>query len=113
MHKNDKSKVLSHKEWKKLPDEIRSNFVRTEVERREKESVSYASVWGEDKYAVGKTYYQMHTEYYNKVGHKYGLERGDDIAMLPSEERRERVHKKGLKFVEARRDSSTEAGRST
>ena len=93
VHKDDKSKVLSHKEWKKLPEEIRSNFVRTEVERREKESVSYASVWGEDKYAVGRTYYQMHTDYYNEVGHNYGLERGDDIAMLPSEERRERVHK--------------------
>ena len=93
VHKDDKSKVLSHKEWKKLPEEIRSDFVRTEVERREKESVSYARVWGEDKYAVGKTYYQMHTDYYNEVGHKYGLERGDDIAMLPSEERRERVHK--------------------
>ena len=93
VHKDDKSKVLSHKEWKKLPEEIRSNFVRTEVERREKESVSYASVWGEDKYAVGRTYYQMHTDYNNEVGHKYGLERGDDIAMLPSEEGRERVHK--------------------
>ena len=93
VHKDDKSKVLSHKEWKKLPEEIRSNFVRTEVERREKECVSYARVWGEDKYAVGKTYYQMHTDYYNEVGRKYGLERGDDIAMLPDEERRERVHK--------------------
>ena len=93
VHKDDKSKVLSHKEWKKLPEEIRSDFVRTEVERREKECVSYAHVWGEDKYAVGKTYYQMHTDYYNEVGRKYGLERGDDIAMLPSEERRERVHK--------------------
>ena len=93
VHKDDKSKVLSHKEWKKLPEEIRSNFVRTEVERREKECVSYARVWGEDKYAVGKTYYQMHTDYYNEVGRKYGLERGDDISMLPGEERRERVHK--------------------
>lgn len=93
VHRDDKSKILSHKEWKKLPEEIRSNFVRTEVERREKECVSYASVWGEDKYAVGKTYHQMHTDYYNEVGHKYGLERGDDIAMLPGEERRERVHK--------------------
>ena len=93
VHKDDKSKVLSHKEWKKLPEEIRSNFVRTEVERREKECVSYARVWGEDKYAVGKTYYQMHTDYYNEVGRKYGLERGDDIAMLPGEEQRERVHK--------------------
>lgn len=93
VHKDDKSKVLSHKEWKKLPEEIRSNFIRTEDERREKESVSYASVWGKNKYAVGKTYYQMHTDYYNEVGRKYGLERGDDIAMLPGEERRERVHK--------------------
>ena len=93
VHKDDKSKVLSHKEWKKLPEEIRSNFVRTEVERREKECVSYARVWGKDKYAVGCTYYQMHTDYYNEVGRKYGLERGDDISMLPGEERRERVHK--------------------
>ena len=93
VHKDDKSRILSQKEWKKLPEEIRSNFVRTKVERREKESVSYARVWGKDKYAVGDTYYQMHTDYYNEVGHKYGLERGDDIAMLPSEERRERVHK--------------------
>ena len=93
VHKDDKSKALSHKEWKKLPEEIRSNFVRTEVERREKECVSYAHVWGKDKYAVGSTYYQMHTDYYNEVGHKYGLERGDDISMLPGEERRERIHK--------------------
>lgn len=93
VHKDGKSKLLSHKEWKKLPEEIRGDFVRTEVERREKECVSYARVWGEDKYAVGKTYYQMHTDYYNEVGHKYGLERGDDIAMLPVEEQRARVHK--------------------
>lgn len=93
VHKEDKSRILSHKEWKKLPEEIRSNFIRTEDERREKESVSYASVWGKDKYAVGNTYKQMHTDYYNEVRRKYGLERGDDIAMLPDEERRERVHK--------------------
>ena len=93
VQKDDKSKALSHKEWKKLPEEIRSNFVRTAVERREKECVSYAHVWGKDKYAVGRTYYQMHTDYYNEVGRKYGLERGDDIAMLPVEERRERIHK--------------------
>lgn len=93
VHKNDKSKVFSHKEWKKLPEENRNDFVRTEVERREKECVSYARVWGEDKYAVGRTYYLLHTDYYNVVGHKYGLERGDDISMLASEVRRECVHK--------------------
>ena len=78
VHKDDKSKVLSQKEWKKLPEEIRNDFIKTEVERREKECVSYARVWGEDKYAVGRTYYQ---------------ERGDDISMLPEEEKRERIHK--------------------
>ena len=93
VHKDDKSKVLSQKEWKKLPEEIRNDFIKTEVERREKECVSYARVWGEDKYAVGRTYYQMHTDYFNEVGHKYGLERGDDISMLPEEEKRERIHK--------------------
>ena len=93
VHMDDKTKVLSQKEWKKLPEEIRNDFVRTEVERRERECVSYARVWGEDKHAVGWTYYQMHTDYYNEVGRKYGLERGDDIAMLPGEEQRERVHK--------------------
>lgn len=106
VHKDDKSKALSQKEWKKLPEEIRGDFVRTEVERREKECVSYARVWGEDKYAVGRTYYQMHTEYYNEVGHKYGLERGDNISMLPSEERRERVHKNKA-VLEAERQAKT------
>lgn len=106
VHKDDKSKALSQKEWKKLPEEIRGDFVRTEVERREKECVSYARVWGEDKYAVGRTYYQMHTDYYNEVGHKYGLERGDNISMLPSEERRERVHKNKA-VLEAERKAKT------
>lgn len=106
VHKDDKSKALSQKEWKKLPEEIRGDFVRTEVERREKECVSYARVWGEDKYAVERTYYQMHTDYYNEVGHKYGLERGDNISMLPSEERRERVHKNKA-VLEAERQAKT------
>ena len=93
VHKDDKSKVIFYKEWKKLPEAIRSNFVRTEVERREKECVSYARVWGEDKYAVGKTYYQIHTDYHDKVGYKYGLERGEHLSALSPEERRNRVHK--------------------
>ena len=93
VRKDDKTKVLSQKEWKKLPEKLRAEYIRTEQERREKESVSYARVWGEDKYAVGRTYHQMHTDYYNEVGRKYGLERGEDISILPVEERRGRVHK--------------------
>ena len=93
VHKNDSSKVLSHKEWKKLPEENRCDFIKTEVERREKECVSFARVWGADKYEVGRTYYQMHTDYHDKVGYKYGLERGDNFSSLTDEEQRERVHK--------------------
>ena len=93
VHKNDSSKILSHKEWKKLPEENRCDFIKTEVERREKECVSYARVWGADKYEVGRTYYQMHTDYHDKVDYKYGLERGDDFATLTDDEQRERVHK--------------------
>ena len=93
VRKDDKTKVLSQKEWKKLPEKLRAEYIRTEQERREKESVSYARVWGEDKYAVGRTYHQMHTDYYNEVGRKYGLERGEDISILPVEDRRGRVHK--------------------
>ena len=93
VHKDDKSRMLSLKEWKKLSEENRRDFIKTEVERREKECVSYARVWGADKYKVGRTYYQMHTDYHNKVGYKYGLERGDDFATLTEEEQRERVHK--------------------
>ena len=93
VNKDDSSMVLSHKEWKKLPEENRCDFIKTEVERREKECVSYARVWGADKYEVGRTYYQMHTDYHDKVGYKYGLERGDDFATLSDEEQRERIHK--------------------
>ena len=35
----------------------------------------------------------MHTDYHDKVGYKYGLERGDDFVTLTDEEQRERVHK--------------------
>ena len=86
-------RCFPHKEWKKLPEENRCDFIKTEVERREKECVSYARVWGADKYEVGRTYYQMHTDYHDKVGYKYGLERGDDYATLSDEEQRERIHK--------------------
>ena len=104
VHKEDKTKVLSQKEWKKLSEDARRDYVRTEMERREKECVSYARVWGEDKYAVGRTYYQMHTDYYNEVGRKYGLARGENIAMLPAEERRGRIHKNKA-ILEAERQS--------
>ena len=104
VHKEDADKVLSSTEWKKLPETERNDYIKTEVERREKECVSYALVWGENKYAVGRTYYEIHTDYHNEVGKKYGLERGEDIATLPEEEQRERVHK-NKRVLEAERQA--------
>lgn len=104
VHKDDKSKVLLQKDWKKLSEESRSDYVRTEVERREKESVSYAKVWGADKHEVGRTYYKMHTDYHREVGYKYGLERGDAFFSLTEEEQRGRVHKE-KDVLEAERKS--------
>lgn len=110
--KKEPSIVLKQKEWKKLSEKERENYVKTETERKEKDCVSYAKVWGADKYEVGRTYYQMHTDYHNKVGRKYGLERGDNLAMLPEEEQRERVHK-NKDVLEAERQAKKAIEKST
>lgn len=92
--KNDDPKVvLSSKKWKKLSEEERQKYTQTEKAKDEKECVSYAKVFGENKYEVSKTYIQMHTDYYNEVGHKYGLERGTCIKDLPFEEQLDHIHK--------------------
>lgn len=92
--KNDDPKVeLSSKQWKKLSEEERENYTKTEKAKDEKECVSYAKVFGANKFEVGKTYNQLHTDYYNEVGHKYGLERGICIKELSPEEQLDHVHK--------------------
>ena len=90
---DDPKVVLSSKKWKKLSEEERQKYTQTEKAKDEKECVSYAKVFGENKYEVSKTYIQMHTDYYNEVGHKYGLERGTCIKDLPFEEQLDHVHK--------------------
>ena len=92
--KNDDPEVsLKAKVWEALPEAEQANYTLTLPERKEKEAVSYAKVWGANRVAVGRTYSQMHTEYHDEVGYKYGLERGVTIASLPEEEQREHVHK--------------------
>lgn len=92
--KNDDPKVvLSSKQWKKLPEEERDKYTKTEKVKEEKECVSYAKIFGKTKYEVMNTYRKMHTDYYNEVGHKYGLERGISIKELPFEEQFDHVHK--------------------
>lgn len=61
--------------------------------RGKKECVSFAGVWGKNKYEFSAVKEQIHTDYHDKVGYKYGLERGKHIYTLSPEERRNRIHK--------------------
>ena len=63
------------------------------AERAKKEYVSFAGVWGKNKYEFNAAKEQIHTDYHDKVGYKYGLERGEHLSALSPEERRNRVHK--------------------
>ena len=76
IHKDNPEKVLSTKEWRALPKEERDNYTKSEAAKGVVERVSYAKVWGERAKDKSQNLSQLHTDYYNKVGHKYGLARG-------------------------------------
>ena len=57
---------------------------------------SYAKVWGERAKDKSQYLSQLHTDYCNKVGHKYGLARGFSYDELSEEEKRGRKHKKKM-----------------
>ena len=91
--KDNPSVVLSTAKWKKLPKEKQKEYDKVQKPKEEKECVSYAEVFGKNKYEVRATYSNLHTEYHDKVGYKYGLERGFTEEELTEEEQRGRVHK--------------------
>ena len=93
IHKNNPNKVLSTKEWKALPKEERAYYIKSEQTKDSIERVSYAKVWGETAKDKSKYLSDLHTEYYNEVGRKYGLARGIPYNDLSPEERRGRRHK--------------------
>ena len=91
---NDNPDVqLTTKEWKALPKEERSNYTKKEAAKNMVERVSYAKVWGETRKEKSEYLSQLHTDYHDEVGCKYGLERGIPYDELSDEEKRERKHK--------------------
>lgn len=104
IHKDNPEKVLSTKEWRALPKEERDNYTKSEVAKGVVERVSYAKVWGERAKDKSQYLSQLHTDYYNKVGHKYGLARGFSYDELPEEEKRGRKHKNKV-VLEAERQA--------
>ena len=104
IHKDNPEKVLSTKEWRALPKEERDNYTKSEAAKGVVERVSYAKVWGERAKDKSQYFPQLHTDYYNKVGHKYGLARGFSYDELSEEEKRGRKHKNKV-VLEAERQA--------
>ena len=88
--KSDPSVIIKKKEYETLSNAEKANYAL--VTKASKKLVSYSGVFG-DNYGERKQYMKdFHTEYHEKVGQKYGLERGDDLDLLDPEERRKRRH---------------------
>ena len=102
IHKDNPEKVLSTKEWRAFPKEERDNYTKSEAAKDVVERVSYAKVWGERAKDKSQHLSQLHTDYYNKVGRKYGLARGSSYDELSEEEKRGRKHKNKV-MLEAER----------
>lgn len=110
IHKDNPEKVLSTKEWRALPKEERDNYTKSEATKGVVEKVSYAKVWGERAKDKSQYLSQLHTDYYNKVGHKYGLARGFSYDELSEEEKRGRKHKNKV-VLEAERQAKVALAR--
>ena len=104
IHKDNPENVLTTKEWRALPKEERDNYTKSEAAKGVVERVSYAKVWGERAKDKSQYLSQLHTDYYNKVGHKYGLARGFSYDELSVEEKRGRKHKNKV-VLEAERQA--------
>ena len=104
VNKNNPEIVLSTKEWRALPKEERDNYTKQTASKDYVECVSYAKVWGETRKAKSEYLSQLHTDYHNEVGRKYGLARGIHYNELSEEEKRGRRHKNKV-VLEAERQA--------
>ena len=104
VNKNNPDIVLSTKEWKAIPKEERDNYTKQTASKDYVECVSYAKVWGETRKAKSEYLSQLHTDYHNEVGCKYGLARGIPYNELSEEEKRGRRHKNKV-VLEAERQA--------
>ena len=104
VNKNNPDIVLSTKEWRALPKEERDNYTKQTASKDYVECVSYAKVWGETRKTKSEYLSQLHTDYHNEVGRKYGLARGTPYNELSEEEKRGRRHKNKV-VLEAERQA--------
>ena len=100
-HKDDGTKTITSAEYRNLNSSERKNYIKTDKqERNDKECVSYSGLMGETKEARRLYLRNFHTEFYEKVGVKYGLERGDYAEDLTDKQRANRRHKSATELEE-------------
>ena len=104
IHNDNPDIVLSTKEWRGLPQKERINYTKQTASKAFVKRVSYAKVWGETRKAKSEYLFQLHTDYHNEVGCKYGLARGIPYNELSEEEKRGRMHKNKV-VLEAERQA--------
>ena len=81
---------ISAKKYEALSEDAKKNFRRNE--RGTVRVLSFATHFGDKSEERSEKMSQLHTELYERVGKKWGLERGDVLAELSEEERRARKH---------------------
>lgn len=105
---NPDLKIMS-KEYRNLSSAKRKEWVRKEeVEKEMCERVSYSGLVGENQEERSKWLVDFHTEFYEKVGKKYGLERGESWEELTEEERKNRRWKSSRQLENERRQLEKE-----
>ena len=104
IHNDNPALFLSTKGWRALPKEKRANYTKQTASKAFVERVSYAKVWGETRKEKSEYLSQLHTDYHNEVGCKYGLARGIPYNELSEEEKRGRKHKNKV-VLEAERQA--------
>ena len=83
--------MINKAKYDRLSDEKKKEY-RQNV-RGTVRTISYATHFGSTTRERSERMSQLHTDFYEKVGKKYGFERGDVWADLPDEERRRRRHR--------------------
>lgn len=79
---------ISDKKYEALSDDAKKNYRKNE--RGTVRTISYAFHFGGDKPERSARMSQLHDEFFENVGRKWGFARGDVWAKLPEEERRKR-----------------------
>ncbi len=110
VHKVNPNLILSTKEWRALPKEECDNYTKQTASKDFVERISYAKVWGETRKEKSEYLSQLHTDYHNEVGCKYGLARGIPYNELSEEEKRGRRHKNKV-VLEAERQAKAALGK--